>query len=249
MSPRDRQRAPRSERRKPAPAPDLLEDTPAPRPPLRVFSHLFTLLRGGTLLGLAAACIGVFYIAVILGEAQDLQRAAGQQPAATAMPQPQALPGGQRSYETTDIAQLEALLPARLATLPAQQGFQLESGKAEDLRIPGVTAPCRAVTLVYRHAALRDRVVVHSAVPGGYLQRFAQQDYTLGREPVTLGPLPAILLTTEDRQYYIATQGEAVFVLEGLPSTPDLTNIPGWVMLSGIAADTEQEQAVPAAVR
>jgi hypothetical protein len=215
-----------------------------PRARRSPLSRILGLIRWVLQAALALACIAVFYVAVIMGETPEVLQSEAQRPAATAAPKPAALPGGARSFESADLAQLEALLPARLATLPARQGFRLESGKAEDLRIAGVPGLIRAVTLTYQHPALRTKVILHSATPGGYIRRFEQSAFTLEPAPVTMGTLQAMSLTAEDRHFYVATLGDAVYIVEGLASVPELASVPGWVMLPPEGG--EQDAPTPA---
>jgi hypothetical protein len=194
---------------------------------------VFVLLRGLVLTLFSVFCIGVLYVAVIMGETPEAQGDTEGWASATPLPAALALPGGMRSLESADLAQLAAMLPARLATLPAQQGFVLIQGKVEDVRLAGVTKTCRVVTLTYQHPALRAEVSVYSAVPRGYIQRFAQQDFVLSPAMATMGTLPAMALNVEDRRVYVAAQGEAVYAVEGLASVQGLENVPGWVTLIG----------------
>ena len=211
----------------------------APRESPRAVKAVLAFLRWCALAVLALACIGIFYVAVILGETPEMQQVDGTRLAPTAAPAPPPLPGGARSYESDDIAQLEALLPARLATLPRRQGFVLESGKAEDARVAGSPRNFRVVTLVYRHPALQTKVVVYSAMPGGFLQRFAGEDFLLEPGTVAMASLRAMVLTAWERRYFVAAQGDAVYAVEGLASAEGLDNVPGWVMLSGVALEEE----------
>jgi len=199
----------------------------------RLFAKAFLLLRRIALMVMALVCVAIFYIAVIMGDSPELQRDAEEQAAVTPQPTAAPLPGGVRSVETTDLAQITALFPARLAVLPNVQGFVLESGKVEDIRLKGTIKICRVVTLVYFHSALQEKVAVISAVPGVYMARYSQKAFTLETGTVAFGKLQAMALTTEDQRCYVAVQGEAVYAVEGPSGLAGLANVPGWVSLTG----------------
>ena len=197
--------------------------------PLHALSALTRWLLVGTLMAL---CVGVFYVAVILGEVPELQEVTGAPHAVLASPAP--LAGGV-ALESADIAQLAASFPAPLAVLPAEHGFVLQSGRAEDVRVPGYAGLCRTVTLVYQHAALSGELLLTSATPSGYLQRFAQQAYALDAVPVQLGALSATGMTLGDRRILLADQQGVVYVLEGRRDMAEFDAVPGWVSLWGAA--------------
>ena len=111
-------------------------DERAERRPLRLFAKLLRLLRWFVLIVFTLGCVAVFYIAVVMGEVPEQQQAETLE-AATPMPPPPPLPGAARSIESVDLAQLQALFPAHLATLPAGQNFLLVSGRVEDTRVSG----------------------------------------------------------------------------------------------------------------
>ena len=202
------------------------------RKPLRLFARLFLLLRWLALIVLSLACVAVFYVAVVMGETPEQQQ--GEAVAApTPLPSAAPLPGAVRSVESADLAQLQALFPAPLATLPAAQGFVLQSGKAEDVRVSGAGRTSRVVSLTYSHPALPQAVVVRSATPGAYIARYAQDAFALQYGTVTMGKLPAMVLTVGDLRCYVATQGEVVYAVEGPDAMAELANVPGWVTVAG----------------
>jgi len=154
--------------------------------------------------------------------------------APTPLPAAAALPGGARSLECEDLAQLEALLPARLATLPTELGFVLQSGKVADVRVGGARNNCRVVALTYSHPSLPGQVVVRSATPAAYIERYAQNAFVLERGSAMLATFPAMVLTTEGQRCYVTAQGEAVYALEGPASMAELVNgVTGLVRLTG----------------
>ena len=200
------------------------------RKPLRLFARLFLLLRWLALIVLSLACVAVFYVAVVMGEVPEQEQAEALE-AATPMPPPPPLPGAARSLESVDLAQLQALFPAHLATLPAGQNFSLVSGRVEDARINGAGRICRVVTLTYSHPALQHEVVVRSAVPGAYIARYAQNGFTLHYGTLALGKLPAMELTVGSQRCYVAAYGEVVYAVEGPDAMAELVNVPGWVAM------------------
>lgn len=209
----------------------LLE--PAAHTAPRIGHRLITVLRWALLIALAVGCVAIFYVAVVMGETPELQRSADGVAVQSAYVPPAALPNGATTIESADLAQLEALFPARLAVLPRQEGFFLVSGRVEDVRVPGVGTTCRVVSLTYGHRSLRNEVVLHSATPGAYIQRFAQQPFLLDSEAVTMGSLPAITMTAQGRRYFMATQGEAVYILEGMAGDDLLPSVSAWVTRTG----------------
>ena len=202
----------------------------AGRKPMRLFAKLFLLLRWVGLLALSLACVAVFYVAVVMGETPAQEQAEGGAPS-TPLPSAAPLPGAARNVESADLAQLRALFPAHLATLPARQNFTLVSGTVEDVRAGGAGQVCRVVSLTYSHPALQEAVVVRSAVPGAYIARYARDTFALSRDTVTLGKLQAMTLTAGGTRCYVAVQGEAVYALEGPDAMAGLANVPGWVIL------------------
>lgn len=209
-----------------------LEELPK-REPLHVFRRTLSGLRWLALLALSLACVAVFYVAVIMGEATELQQTAEGRVSPTPLPAAAPLPGGARSWESVELPQIEALFPGRLAVLPSQQGFVLEAGRVEDVRLNGVAITCRVVTLIYSHRALPDRVVICSAAPGAYIERYAQPGFRLDMGTTPLATLSAMGITAQDRRYFVAVQGEAVYAVEGPAAMDELPNVPGWVMLTG----------------
>ncbi|MCL2810474.1 MAG: hypothetical protein FWD25_01100 [Clostridia bacterium] len=200
------------------------------RRPLRLFAKLFLLLRWLALIVLSLGCVAVFYVAVVMGEVPEQQQAETLE-AATPMPPPPPLPGAARSIESVDLPQLQALFPAYLATLPAEQNFSLVSGRVEDARINGAGRMCRVVTLTYSHPALQHEVVVRSAIPGAYIARYAQNGFALHYGTTALGKLPAMELTVGSQRYYVATYDEVVYAVEGPNAMAELANVPGWVAM------------------
>jgi|GEM_PF-2642028 len=200
------------------------------RKPLRIFAKLMTLLRWLALTLLSLACVAVFYVAVVMGEVPERQQAEAFE-TATPMPPPPPLPGAARSMESLDLAQLQALFPAHLATLPAGQNFSLVSGRVEDAYVTGAGRTCRVATLTYSHPALAHDVVVRSAVPGAYIARYAQDGFTLQYGTVTFGKFPAMVLTVGGLRCYVAAHGEVVYAAEGPADMTGLDNVPGWVAI------------------
>lgn len=203
----------------------------------RVWYRLMTVLRWALLIVLAVGCVAIFYVAVVMGETPELQQSADGQAVQSTYVPPVPLPSGATSMESVDLAQIEALFPARLAVLPGQEGFSLVSGRVEDVRVPGAGTTCRVVSLTYKHRSLRNEVVLLSATPGAYIQRFAQQPFLLGPEAVTMGSLPAITMTAQHWRYFMASQGDTVYVLEGLAEDDQLPSVSAWVMRTGSEAD------------
>ncbi|MCL2544439.1 MAG: hypothetical protein FWE77_00820 [Clostridia bacterium] len=203
----------------------------AERRPIRFFARLFLLLRWLLLIALSLACVAVFYIAVVMGEAPE-QNQADALAASTPMPSAAPLPGAVRSVDSVDLAHLQALFPAPLATLPAARGFVLQAGRAEDVRVSGAGRTCRVVSLTYSNAALPNEVVVRSAAPGAYAARYAQDAFTLEYGTTAMGKLPAMTLTVGDLRCYVAIQGEVVYAVEGSDGMAGLANVPGWVTVA-----------------
>jgi hypothetical protein len=199
----------------------------------RPFAGLLLLFRWLFLAALSLLCVAVFCVVVIVGETPEARRPAGEQAGASPSPSAAPLPGGARAAESLDIAQLEALFPGRLAMLPANQRFVLESTRAEDIRFADAWETCRVITLTYSHPQLSDTVAVRSAVPGVYFARFARETFTLEPGTVTLGMFPAMKLSLHDRRCFIAVSGQAVYSVEGPASIDALDSVPAFVTLSG----------------
>ncbi len=207
-----------------------LEGTLEPRHARRHVGHFVVgLFRWLVYAALGALCIGIFYIAVILGETPELVAAQQENKSLIEIAALPELPLG--GLESTDLAQLSQAFPGPLASLPADQGFTIVRGVAEDVRIPGAQKPCRVVAITYEHPGLTSQVALVSATPTDYLKRFEQAGFSLEPLQVALSTMPATAMRLPDRQVWVANQGGCVYSLEAPLEMESISSVAPWVTL------------------
>ncbi len=206
-----------------------LEGTLEPRAQRHVGHVVLSVLRWAVYAALGAVCIGIFYVAVILGETPELIEAQQQSQSSADVAAVSELPPG--GLESTDLAQLSQAFPGPLASLPAEQGFVLVRGVVEDVRIPGAQRPCRVVAITYEHPGLTTQVALVSATPADYLKRFEQAGFSLEPLKAALSTMPATAMTLADRQAWVARQGGCVYSLEAPKEMENMGSVAPWVAL------------------
>ncbi|MDR3051117.1 MAG: hypothetical protein LBU67_05295 [Oscillospiraceae bacterium] len=182
----------------------------------------------------SAMCVGMFYLAVILGETPALPGPAPGEsvvPSAlpTAAPSPAPLPGGM--LQGGDTATRQALFPAPLAILPQADGFQVVSAIVEDIASKDTDIRCRVVTVAYQHPSFSGEVVLICATPPAYLERYAGADTHILDQPAALLGLPASALRLPGRDVWVARSGQAIYALETAADTLDMGLVAGRVTL------------------
>lgn len=184
---------------------------------------LVAVVRYALIGGLALLCAGVFFVAVIMGEAPELGHEETEQSAVLAEPAP--LPGA-GEFASQELSALAAYYPASLAQLASGSGLSLQQGTVQDIEVEGLT--CRVVSLRYQIG--QDAVTLRSVTPAGYLKRYGTADAVLSPNAVMLGALPGISLRTANLQVIAARQGELLYVLEAPVGFSGLEQLSAWVV-------------------
>ena len=186
------------------------EQGPAPQKRLSlraIWGVLVSAVRIILIAGMALLCAGVFFVAVIMGEAPELGHDEKEQKAILEAPLP--LPGA-GEFASREAAALAEYYPAPLAQLAAGSGIALQQGTVQDVSVDGIT--CRVVSLQYLLG--QDTITLRSATPGGFLCRYATQDAVLSPSGVSMGALSGISMHTGNRQVILARDGELLYALE-----------------------------------
>lgn len=171
---------------------------------------------------MALLCAGVFFVAVIMGEAPELGHGEAES-ASLAVPAP--LPGiGE--FASQDLSVLASYFPGSLAQLDPGSGLTLQQGAVQDVEVDGLT--CRVVSLRYQVG--QDTVTLRSATPAGYLSRYGTADVVLSSDAVMLGTLPGISLRTVSLQVAMARDGDLLYALEAPIGFSGLEQLSAWMV-------------------
>lgn len=173
--------------------------------------------------GLALLCAGVFFVAVIMGEAPELGHEETEQNAGLAEPVP--LPGT-GEFASREISVLGAYFPVSMAQLASGSGLSMQQGTVQDVEVDGIA--CRVVSLRYQVG--QDSITLRSATPAGYLKRYGTADAVLSSNAVMLGAFSGISLRTANLQVIMARQGELLYVIEAPIGFTGLEQLSAWVV-------------------
>lgn len=185
---------------------------------------LSALVRYTMIGALALLCAGVFFVAVIMGEAPEL--GAGEKEQATGLAAPAPLPGS-GEFASQEISVLASYFPAAMAQLSSGSGLALQQGTVQDVVVEGQA--CRVVSLRYQIG--QDALTLRSATPAAYLQQYGAADMVLSPDAVMLGALPGVSMRTASQQVMLARQGELLYVLEAPVGFAGLEQLSAWVVL------------------